>query len=156
MHRRSMGIAIIAGLLSLPPAISAAAESAEKVSVKPGETFSVTFTRQGDHLTHPMKAGPADAKSPLVKVRLAETTDSPIPPPREGATRPYLTVENTFDKPLRLRALVRFKGSPEWVEMKEDMDPIPDGDTFTRCWGFDTQVEEVMLCDFRLSDAPSR
>lgn len=156
MKRILMLMVIIAGLLSLPPSVSDAAELPDKVSVKPGESFSVTFTRQGDQLRHPVKAGPADAKAPSVKIRLAETSDSPTPPPREGATRPYLTVENTFDKPLRLRALVRYKGSPDWVEMKEDMEAIPDGDTFTRCWGFDTRVEEVMLCDFRLSDAPGR
>ena len=127
-------------------------EIKDKVSIKLGEKFDITFDREGNQLTNPSKFKQAEAKKLSVKVQLGVTTDAPFPPPREGATRPYLTVENNFDKTLHFRALIRMKGSKEFFEIDEDMKPIPAGDIFNKCWEFDSSVEEVVLCEFKLSD----
>ena len=126
-----------------------------KVSFKLDEEFAVEFNRDGDQLTNPSKASKAEIKKLSVNVKLAVTEASPTPPPRKGATRPYLSVENNFDKTLHFRALVRMKGSKEFVELTQDMEPTPAGETFYKCWGFETQVDEVVLYDFKLIDKPA-
>lgn len=138
-----------------PPRVVDPTAIKAKVSFKPNEEFAVEFDRDGDQLTNPSKAKQAEAKKLSVKVRLGLTTASPVPPPRKGATRPYLFVENNFEKTLHFLALIRMKGSKEFVELTEDMKPIPAGDFFLNCWGFDSQVEEVVLYEFKLSDKPA-
>ena len=82
------------------------------------------------------------------------TSASPEPPPREGATRPFITVTNNFEKSLHFRALARLKGSKEFIAINEDMKLLPAGDFFQKCWDFDSLVEEVVICEFKLSDKP--
>ena len=71
-----------------------------------------------------------------------------------GATRPFLHVENATGRTLTFRALARLKGGKGFVEVTEGLVPIADGEAADRCWGFDEQVEEVVLFDFRLSGGP--
>ena len=124
----------------------------DKVSITTGEEFFIEFNRDGNQLTNPSKSKKAEVKKLSVQVKLGVTSASPVPPPREGATRPFLTVENNFDKTLRFRALVRMKGSREFFEIDENMKPLPAGDIFNKCWEFDSSVEEVVLYEFKLSD----
>jgi hypothetical protein len=126
----------------------------EKVTASIGEKFAIEFNRNGDKLTKPEKTEKAEAKKLSVEVELDFTTCSPFPPPQPGATRPFLSIKNNFEKTLHVRALVRMKGSEEYVEIVEEMRPIPAEEMFYRCWDFDTQVEEVILYEFKLSDTP--
>lgn len=123
-----------------------------KVRVKPEDDFTVTFNRQGDQITNPLRSRKAEMQQSSVHVTLSATSNSPIRPPRDGATRPFLSVQNNFEKSLHFRALVRMKGHKEFVELIEGRTPIPAGENFNKCWGFDTQVEEVVLYEFKLSD----
>jgi hypothetical protein len=124
----------------------------DKVSITTGEEFFIEFNRDGNQLTNPSKAKKAEVKRLSLKVNLGVTSASPFPPPRERATRPFLTIENNFEKMLHFRALVRMKGSKEFFDVDENMEPLPGGDTFNKCWEFDSPVEEVVLCEFKLSD----
>ncbi len=124
----------------------------DKISLAPGAEFVIEFNRDGNRLTNPAKSKKAEVKTLSAKVKLGSTTASPIAPPRKGATRPFLSVENNLDKPLHFRVLVRMKGNPEYFELTEDRDPIPAGQFYLRCWDFDTLVEEVVLYDFGLTD----
>jgi hypothetical protein len=126
----------------------------EKVIATIGEKFAIEFNRNGDKLTKPEKTKKAEAKKLSVEVELDLTTCSPFPPPQPGATRPFLSIKNNFEKTLNVRAAVRMKGSKEYVEIVEEMRPIPAEEMFYRCWDFDTQVEEVILYEFKLSDTP--
>lgn len=128
----------------------------DKVSMTLDEEFVIEFNRDGNQLTNPSKSKKAEVKKLSVKVKFAVTSASPFPPPREGATRPYFTVENNFDKTLHFRALVRLKGSKEFFEIDEDMKPVAAGEAFNKCWGFDSLVEEVVLYEFKLSDEQAK
>lgn len=83
-------------------------------------------------------------------VHFQETSASPFPPPRKGALRPFLSVENKFEKTLGFRALARRSGSKQFVEIADDQIRLPAGESIFRCWEFDAQVEEVVLYDFAL------
>lgn len=124
----------------------------DKVSVALGEAFTVEFNRDGDQLVQPSKSKGTGAKKVSVKVTLDATSASPFPPPRDGATRPFLSVENNFESTLRFRALVRLKDNQEFFEISEGMEPVPAGESFNKCWDFDSLVEEVVLYEFKLSD----
>lgn len=126
-----------------------------KVSVSLGEKCAVTFAREGDRLVNPVKAEADDADQPNVTIQLKTTSASPFPPPRPDASRPYLEVENHFDRALQFRILIRRKGSDEFFEFAKDNDPTPADEGFLHCWDFDTLVEEVVLCDFRLTNSPA-
>jgi hypothetical protein len=124
----------------------------KRVIASLGEEFAIEFNRDGDTLANPSKAKKAEAKTLSVKVELGVTTDSPFPPPRDGATRPFLSIENNFEKSLRCRVMVRMKGSKEYVEMSDEVSPILAGETSYKCWDFDTEVEEISLDEFSLTD----
>ena len=129
----------------------------DKVRITLGEEFAVEFNgSDGDRLLQPSKSEGTDAKKAPVKIKLGVTSASPAPPPRDGATRPFLTVENDFEKTLHFRALYRLKGGKAFFEIAEDMKPLPAGEVFNNCWGFDSPVEEVVLYDFKLSDEPAK
>lgn len=145
-------LATAAVAVAEPPKAVDPATIKAKVSLKADDEFAVEFNRAGDQLTNPLKSKKAEAKKLSVKVKLSVTSASPSPPPREGATRPFLSIENNFEKTLHVRALVRMKGSKEFVELTDDMKPILAGETFNKCWGFDSHVEEVVLYEFKLSD----
>ncbi|GEM_PF-3341907 len=144
-------VASVAVATAEPPKVVNPATIKVKVSFKPDDEFAIEFNRDGDLLTNPLKSNKAEGKKLSVKVKLGVTSDSPIRPPREGATRPFLSVENNFDKTLHFRAIVRLNGSKEFVEIAEDMELLSPGKTFNKCWGFDSQVEEVVLYEFKLS-----
>jgi hypothetical protein len=128
----------------------------DKVSITLGQEFHLKFKPKGDQLLQPTKyKGKGDSKA-SVRVKLSVTTHSPFPPPRKGATRPYLAVENGFERTLSCRALARFKGSKEFVEISEDFKAIDPGDGWNKCWDFDSLVEEVVLYQFALSQKPSK
>jgi hypothetical protein len=152
IHALALLIAAATVAVAEPPKAVDPTSIKTQVSIKPGEEFAVDFNRDGDQIANPSKSKKAEVRKLLVKVKLGVTTDSPVRPPREGATRPYLSVENNFDKTLHFRALVRMKCSKEFVELTEDIKHIPAGETSNKCWGFDSQVEEVVLYEFKLSD----
>lgn len=159
MKRLLAGIApaIVAGLLSAvsaadTPPLIAVDSIKDRVTCRVGEEFSIVFQRDGDHLRQPNRRKVTDAKSGDVRIQFSTTSASPGPPPREGATRPFLTVENRFEKSLCVRTLVRLKGSKTFVMLRESGQPIEPGETFQKCWDFDTHIEELVLCDFRLID----
>ncbi len=127
----------------------------EKVIVTLGEEFAIEFNRDGDQLTNPAKSKQAEVQKLAVNVKLAVTSASPAPPPREGATRPYLSVENNLNKTMHFRAIVRRKGSKEYFAIAEGAERVAAGSTMYKCWDFDTLVEEVILYDFKLSDQPA-
>ena len=163
LTRRTPILAAAASLLLAPGLFARTPKAVDpatikaKVSFNVDEEFAVEFDRDGDRLTNPSKSKEAEAKQPSVKVKLGVTSASPVPPPREGAKRQFLSVENNFEKTLHFCALVRMQGGREFVELTEDMKPIPAGETFNMCWGFDSQVEEVVLYEFKLSvDPPAK
>jgi hypothetical protein len=149
--------AIVVGCLSAvsatdKPQAIAVDSIKDKVSIQVGEEFVVRFQRDGDQLRKPARHNVTDAIQGTVRVQLGTTSASPFPPPRKGATRPFLAVENNFEESLHFRTLVRLKGSKKLVELSESGKPIEAGEVFLKCWDFDTLVEEALLCEFRLSD----
>jgi hypothetical protein len=135
------------------PKVVAVDSIKDKVHIKLLEESAIEFQRRGDQLLQPTRSKVKDAKKGTVSIKLEVTSDSPFPPPRKGATRPYLSVENNFEKTLHFRALARLKGSKEFFEINKDMEPLRPESVFLKCWEFDSLVEEVILCEFKLSDA---
>ena len=107
-------------------------------------------------LLQPTKFKGTDDDKATVRVKLDVTSASPGPPPREGATRPFLAVYNGFERPLHYRALVRLKGSKEFFEISEGVEPLPPAEERNKCWEFDSLVEEVVLFEFTLSEKPAK
>ena len=124
----------------------------DKVIIAVRQESTIEFQRMGDRLSKPTKAKQADASSSMVRIKLDLTSSSPFPPPREGAMRPFLHVENGFEKTLHYRALARLKGSKEFFEITEGLEPIAAGKSSNKCWDFDSQIEEVVLYQFALSN----
>lgn len=124
----------------------------DKVSIQLGDELITEFHREGNRLLQPAKSKVADDHQATVVVKLELTSASPFPPPREGATRPFLSVVNNFDSTLHFRALVRQKGSTLFFELSEEAPSLAAKSTFLKCWDFDTAVEEVVLYDFKLSN----
>ena len=121
----------------------------EQIIATTGEEFTVEFNRDGGRLTNPSKSKTVEVKTQSAKVHFGETSASPIPPPRNGATRPFLSVQNHFDQTLCFRVSVRPKGSKDYIEIK-GLDPLPAGDCMHKCWGFDTELDQVVLSEFVL------
>ncbi len=111
----------------------------DKLSAALGDQFFVEFKSDGNRLLQPIKSNGTALKG--VKINFGVTSASPTPPPHEGATRPFLTVRNDFDKAVQFRVLVRLKGSKDVFEIVDDMKPLPAGDAFNKCWDFDSLVE---------------
>lgn len=133
----------------------------DKVSLALGEAFTFEFQRVGDRLVKPTKSKGTDAKKEAVHIKLATTSDSPFPPPREGATRPYLSLDNNFDQSISFRVLVRKKDPNNkyhaaFEKLSNDKISLPAGEAMNKCWGFDALVEEVVLYDFKLSDTAAK
>lgn len=128
----------------------------DPVKLLPGEEWTVRFERDGDRLVRPVKKKGTDPQKGTVAIKVELTTASPVPPPRPGATRPYLQVENQFDRTLHFRVFVRLKGSKDFVELARRVEPLETGDTFTYCWDFDTQIDEIVVGDFTLSEAKGK
>ena len=131
----------------------------DKVDLTLGEEFSFEFKRDGNRLVEPTKVKATDTKNKksLVNIQLGKTDASPFPPPRAGATRPFLSVDNNFDRTLRFRVLLHKKDpkNPHYAafdKLSNDVISLPAGEAMIKCWSFDTQVEEVILYDFQLAD----
>jgi hypothetical protein len=159
MIRRFFVIAVVLLLGALPalraddrPKAVDTTAIKHKLNFKLGDEFSIEFKRDGDRLTDLSASKDAEARKGKVKVKFEVTTASPGVPPRAGATRPYLEMENGFEKTLHFRALVRMKGSKEFFEVPEAREPLPAGESFIQCWDFDSAVEEVILFEFQLTD----
>ena len=127
----------------------------DKVSITLGQEFHLKFKPMGDQLLQPTKFKGTDNDKATVRVKLDVTSASPVPPPHEGATRPFLAVHNGFARTLHYRALARLKGSREFFEIGAGMEPVPPGEGANKCWEFDSLVEEVVLYQFTLSGKPS-
>jgi hypothetical protein len=133
----------------------------DKVSISLDEECAIAFKRDGDQLQQPTKVKAAETKKALVTIKLGKTEASPLPPPRKGATRPFLSVNNNFDKTLSIRVLVRMKDPnnryhASFEKLSNDMISLPAGESINHCWDFDALVEEVILYDFKLSDTQAK
>ena len=117
----------------------------DKVSITLGQEATIDFKRDGDKLLQPAIVKGKGEKKATVRINLGVTSASPVPPPREGATRPFLHVDNDFEKTLHYRALARLRGSKEFFEITEGLEPILAGEGSNKCWEFDSLVEEVVL-----------
>ena len=124
----------------------------DKVSITLGQEFHLKFKPVGDQLLQPTKFKGTDNDKATVRVKLDVTSASPIRPPREGATRPFLAVYNGLERPLHYRALARLKGSKKFFEISEGVEPLHPAEGRNKCWEFDSLVEEVVLYQFALSD----
>ena len=122
----------------------------DKVSITLGQKFHLKFRPEGDQLLQPAKFKGTDDNKATVTVKLDVTSASPIRPPREGATRPFLAVHNGFERTLHYRALARLKGSREYFEIGAGMEPVPPGEGANKCWEFGSLVEEVVLYQLTL------
>lgn len=127
-----------------------------KMSITLGQEFGIEFKRDGNGVQKPSKSKETDSQKPSFKIGLKLTSASPVPPPRKGATRPYLSIENNSEDTLSFRALVRLKGSKEFLEITKNMERVPAGETFNKCWGFDSLVEEVVIYELALSENRAR
>ncbi len=128
----------------------------DKVSITLGQKFHLKFKPEGDRLLQPAKFKGKDDDKATVTVKLEVTSASPVPPPRKGATRPFLAVHNGFERTLHYRALARLKGSKKFFEIDAGMEPVSPGEGTNKCWEFDSLVEEMVLYQFALSAKPSK
>ena len=128
----------------------------DKVSITLGQEFHLKFKPVGDQLLQPAKFKGTDEDKATVRVKLDVTSASPGVPPRAGATRPFLAVYNGLERPLHYRALARLKGSKEFFEIDEGVEPVLAGEGANKCWEFDSLVEEVVLYQFALSEKPAK
>ena len=127
----------------------------DKVSITLGQEFHLNFKPEGDQLLQPTKFKGTDDNKATVRIKLGVTSASPVPVPK-GATRPFLAVHNGFERTLHYRALARLKGSKEFFEIGEGVEPISPGEGANKCWEFGSLVEEVVLYQFALSEKPSK
>ena len=127
----------------------------DKVSITLGQEFHLKFKPKGDQLLQPVKFKGTDGTKASVRIKLAVTSASPVPVPK-GATRPFLEVHNGFERQLHYRALARLKGSKEYFEIGDGVEPLPPGEGANKCWEFGSLVEEVVLYQFTLSDQPPK
>ena len=127
----------------------------DKVSIALGQEFHLKFKLEGDQLLKPAKFKGKDDNKATVRIKLGVTSASPVPVPK-GATRPFLEVHNGFERTLHYRALARLKGSKEFFEISEGLEPLPPGEGAPKCWEFGSRVEEVVLYQFALSEKPSK
>ena len=123
----------------------------DKVSVKFGAETISTLRRDGDRLLPHAPNEKGDPNDVTVKITIQETTATPTPV--EGdPTRSYLSMSNSSDKLLSFRALTRLKGSTEFYEMEEPLEPVKPGElTTVYCWGSGTLIDEMILYQFTLS-----
>jgi len=122
----------------------------DKVSIRLGQECHIAFAVEGDRLLHPKKVERVGDAKATVRIKLLVTDATPILV-QGVATRPFLVVSNGFDRTLHYRALARLKGSTEFFEVREAVEPIAPGDQSTKCWESGSLVEEVVLYEFALS-----
>ncbi len=122
----------------------------DKVSITLGHDLHIKFSADGDRLLHPESVNGAGDDKASVEISLRVTDSTPFAV-RGVPTRPYLVVLNGLERPLHYRALARLKGSREFFEIGEAVDPIAPGDQAMKCWESGSLVEEVVLYQFALS-----
>ena len=127
----------------------------DKVSITLGQQLYFQFTADGDRLLHPKEVKQAGDDKATVGIKLRVTDSTPIRV-RGNATRPYLTVSNGLKGTLHYRALARNKGSKEFFEILDPLDPVAPGDVSTKCWESGSLIEEIVLYQFTLSPKPSK
>lgn len=153
LHALTCLVAVLLAPLEEPRGAVAPNTTSDQVSLSLHEVTAIEFSRDGDRLAKPAKAKVAEGKKGAVRIKFEVTTDSPVPPPRVGATRPYLDIENGFEKTLHFRVKVRLKGSKDFIELPEAKEPLAAGDHFLQCWEFDSRIEEAVISEFKLSNA---
>ena len=127
----------------------------DKVSVRFGADTVATLRREGDLLVPHGPGDKAEATDVEVKISLKETTATPFPV-KGDPTRSYLEMSHGSDKWLRFRALARRKGSKEFYEVEEPLEPVEPGDlSLVRCWESGTLMEELIFFEFKLVVAES-
>ena len=149
-------IATAAVAVAAPPQAVDPDTIKDKVSITLGQKFHLKFKPEGDRLLQPAKYKGTDDGKASVRVKLDVTSASPGTPPSKGATRPYLSVQNGFERTLSYRALARLKGSTKFFEIGEGVEPVPAEESGNKCWEFGSLVEEVVLYQFALSEKPSK
>lgn len=107
----------------------------DKLSIKPGETFVVHFEPKGDRLTNPKKVDkpPKEPTTPTFAFSKAKG-------------QLMLMTRNPYSKNLKFRALMRVKGSDDFVETS--IFPVIHGLSGLELW--QDPIEELILFDFRL------
>lgn len=126
-----------------------------KVRITLGQQLFVKFVTHGDRLLDPKNVERAGNDRATLEIKLGSTDSTPVPV--SGVpTRPFLVVSNCFERPLHYRALARLKGSVDFFEVSEGIEPIAPGDQLTKCWRSGELVEEILLFQFTLSPNPSK
>ncbi len=127
----------------------------DKVSVKFGEDAAVNLRPDGDRLLPRTPGEKGEVNDVAVKITIKETTATPFPV-QGDPTRSYLSISNSSDKWLRFRALARLKGSKDFYEVPDPLEPVEPGEmTLIKCWESGTLVEEVILFDLALTQKPA-
>ena len=121
-----------------------------KVSIKLGEKFPIELTKNDDQILCALKSKGNDPKKSVLKVGLQLTSAAPFAPPRKGAVRPFLFIENTLNKTVCFRVLARNKESNDFFEITEDIRPVLPQEVFHKCWDFNSQFEEIILYDWKI------
>lgn len=127
----------------------------DKVTIQLAQKLAIRFQADGDTLREPKVVRPTDARPPHITVSFETTSAAPFAPPRPGAKRPFLEVHNNLERPLTFRLLARDKGSREFFEIADAFEPIAPGEGATKCWDFDSRIEEIALIEFAQT-APTR
>ena len=107
----------------------------DKLSIRPGETLVVGFKQEGDKLTDPKKIEkpPEEPTTPSFKFS-------------NDQGQVMLMTRNPYAKNLKFRALMRVKGSKDYVETS--IVPVYHGLFGVELW--QDPIEELILFDFRL------
>jgi len=124
------GVHVITGKAPAP------ANLKDKVTLTVGKDLAVQFQEQGDTLSQPTVVEKPDAKTPTVTFSL-----------KQGPQITSLIRKNPFNKTLNFRALIRLKGSKDYVETS--ITPTIGGTV--RGERLQGPVEEVILFEFKLT-----
>lgn len=123
--------------------------AAPKLSVMRGKEQSIALKADAGGRLQPAANG--DAGAARVTARLKVTTATPIVV-KGNPTRPYLTIENGFEKPIHFRVLARDNGSTKFVEVRDISDTVePGGNYIVKCFESGSRIEEITLTDFSIA-----
>ena len=144
----ALAIAIAAITMSFAQANTAAPDAAgPKLSVTLGRQQSIALKADANGRLQARTKG--DTAAATITARLRQTTATPFPV-KGDPTRPYLTVTNGFEKPVRFRVFAREKGSRKFVEVR-DIEPVEPGEGhIVRCFESGSRIEEITLSAFSL------
>lgn len=120
----------------------------DKVRIKRLEEIAVNLKADGERLLPRAPGENAEPDDVAIKIAIKETTATPFRV-KGDPTRPYLAMSNGTAKPLHFRTLARLKGSQEFFEVEDAMQPVEPGDmSVVICWESGSDVEEVVLYQF--------